>query len=57
MSDNDDPWFKVATLINRALLLTGKHEEGAVLRYILEQAKQEAETLRKRIDIKPIKYH
>lgn len=54
MSNNDDPWFKVSTLINRALLLTGEREEGALLRYLLENARQEAETLRKRIDYKSI---
>ena len=54
MSNNDDPWFKVSTLINRALLLTGGREEGAVLRYLLENAHQEAETLRKRIEIKKL---
>ena len=57
MSNNDDPWFKISTLINRALLLTGEREEAAVLRYLLENAHQEAETLRKRIDIKEIRYH
>ncbi|SNY93443.1 hypothetical protein SAMN04515647_3738 [Cohaesibacter sp. ES.047] len=40
----EDPWFKVITLINRALLLTEGNTNAAVVNYLLAMAKQEAET-------------
>ncbi len=44
---------KITTLINRALLICGEKEDTAVLRYLLENARTEAQNLSGQIQIEP----
>ena len=46
---SDKPWEEILLLINRALLLEKDEENEALLRFVLNQAKQEAEQLAKQI--------
>ena len=44
-------YLKITTLLNRALLLCDGKEESAVLCYILEQARHEAQNLTDKIEV------
>ncbi|WP_319568391.1 hypothetical protein [Cohaesibacter marisflavi] len=45
---------KITTLINRALLICDEKEDTAVLRYLLENARSEAQNLSGQIKMEPI---
>ncbi len=45
---------KITTLINRALIICGENEDTAVLRYLLENARSEAQNLSGQIKIEPV---
>ena len=53
----EDPWFKIVTLINRALLLTEDQDEAVLLKMALQQAREEAQILMGPLRITPIRWH
>ena len=53
----EDPWFKIITLINRALLLTEDRVEAAHLKIALHHARQEAQNLSEPLPVSPIRWH